>query len=246
MIKNVSSFKELLKFLTKWLHKKKVITKVILFVIIIAILIPAIETTMILKTQCVTTTNQEKGVTETAFLSLETTDAIEETIDNTVVSSQEESMIDSTVNNTTESSVVTHKYFDVPLSKELQDYIFVKANEFSMPVELVFALIDVESNFNANVISKTNDYGLCQINIINHEWLKNELGLDNMLDPYQNVTAGIYMFSKHLKNMNGDVNLAAMCYNCGSSGAKKLWNQGIYSTSYSRKLNDTYESYKNM
>lgn len=43
---------------------------------------------------------------------------------------------------------------------------------------------------------------------------------------------------------DGNVELALMRYNCGASGARKLWNQGIYSTNYSHSVMTLYESYK--
>lgn len=53
-------------------------------------------------------------------------------------------------------------YFDVPLSEELQDYIREKCSEYEVPMELVIALIDKESSFRSDVVSTTNDYGLCK------------------------------------------------------------------------------------
>ena len=54
-------------------------------------------------------------------------------------------------------------------------------------------------------------------------------------DPYDNVEQGI----KALHRLTGEYNeadLVAMCWNCGETGARKLWEQGIYSTEYSRKI----------
>lgn len=261
MIKNESGSPH--KFLTKWLHKnfKRVFT---LLVIITAIIL------LVVKIICVTTkSKEEKGVTETVISSqvVTTVEIIEEqpkqeleekiksTTSTTEIEDEKEITeveddVESgeiTANDTTTSITedeVSTTYFDVPLSKEIQDYIFKIADEYEIPAELIFATIEIESNFNPNVISKTNDYGLCQINICNHEWLKENLGLDNMLDPYQNIKASAYMYSDKLKSTDGDIGLAAMAYNCGSGGAQKLWNQGIYSTSYSRKLVNTYNKYK--
>lgn len=135
-------------------------------------------------------------------------------------------------------------YFDVPLSKELQDYIRNLCDEYGIPIELVIAIIDVESTFRANVVSKTNDYGLMQINKCNHEWLTDKLGVTDFLDPYQNIKSGVHILSGHLEVTNGDIELALMRYNNGATGAKKLWDKGIYSTAYTRKIMTAYESYK--
>lgn len=135
-------------------------------------------------------------------------------------------------------------YFDVPLSDEIQDYIREKCEEYDVPMELVIAMIEHESSFRADVISKTNDYGLMQINTINHEWLSETLGVSNFLDPYENILCGIYIISGHLEKTDGNIELALMRYNCGATGARRLWEQGIYSTSYSRSIMALYESYK--
>ena len=135
-------------------------------------------------------------------------------------------------------------YFDVPLSEELQDYIREKCSEYEVPMELVIALIDKESSFQSDVVSTTNDYGYMQINSCNHEWLSSTLGVSNFLDPKENILCGVYILSEHLEKTNGDVELALMRYNCGASGARSLWDKGIYSTSYSRSVMTLYESYK--
>ncbi len=135
-------------------------------------------------------------------------------------------------------------YFDVPLSHELQDHIRELCTEYNVPMELVIAMIEKESSFRANVISKTNDHGLMQINVINHGNLKKKLGVTNLLDPYQNVLSGIYIISGHLNKTGGDIELALMRYNAGGAGAKKMWDKGIYSTKYSRSIMSLYQSYK--
>ena len=135
-------------------------------------------------------------------------------------------------------------YFDVPLSNEFQDYIRETSEQYNVPMELVLAMIEKESSFRPSVISGSNDYGYMQINIINHEWLTETLGVTDFLDPYQNVLCGIHIIAGHLEKTDGDVELALMRYNCGATGAKRLWDKGVYSTSYSRSIMALYESYK--
>ena len=52
------------------------------------------------------------------------------------------------------------KYYDVPLDHDLQDYIFKLSDEYKVPTQLIMAVIEVESSFRSNVVSRTNDYGL--------------------------------------------------------------------------------------
>lgn len=78
-------------------------------------------------------------------------------------------------------------YFDVPLSHSLQRYIYEVCADENVPVSLIIAMIDQESKFNPEVVSKTGDYGLMQINTINHEWLAEEYRTADMLDPYPTI-----------------------------------------------------------
>ncbi len=144
------------------------------------------------------------------------------------------------------STEPTIPYYDVPLSAELQEYIWLLSQEYEVPCELIYALIETESSFRSNVVSGTNDYGLMQINKINHEWLSDELGISDFLDPEQNILAGCYILSGHLRATEGDIVLALMRYNCGATGARRLWSQGIYSTKYTDKVMAAYERYCEM
>lgn len=149
----------------------------------------------------------------------------------------------SVVHPVTEPTEPPVQYYDVPLSEDLQDYIRTLCKENDVPMSLIIAMIEVESSFRSNVISGTSDYGLMQINKINHEWLTEEYGITDFLDPYQNVFCGITIIAGHLEKTDGDIALALMRYNCGATGAKRLWDKGIYSTSYTEKILAAMEVY---
>lgn len=134
-------------------------------------------------------------------------------------------------------------YYEVPLDHDLQNYIRELCEKYEVPMALVIAMIDQESTFNPSAISKTNDYGLMQINKINHENLKKTFGVTDFLDPYQNVQCGIYIIGNHLKSTGGDLHKALMAYNLGYGGAKNKWNNGTVTTSYSRSVMAKYEVY---
>lgn len=131
------------------------------------------------------------------------------------------------------------KYYDVPLSHDLQDYISELCDENGIPMSLVIAIIDVESSFNANAVSSTNDYGLMQINKCNHEWLRKQ-GVMDVFNPYQNVRGGIMILSECY---NGNLSKSLMSYNLGVARANALWNEGVYGTSYSRAVLSAKEVY---
>lgn len=124
---------------------------------------------------------------------------------------------------------------DVDLDEETQEFIFYLCKGYNIDFCLVMAIIKQESNFDASTISPTNDYGLMQINIVNHEWLTDTLGVTDFLDPEENVRAGVFVLRKLFEEYN-DPSLVLMSYNMGEKGATKLWKKGIYSTEYTESV----------
>ena len=135
-------------------------------------------------------------------------------------------------------------YFDVPLSHSLQRYIYEVCADEEVPVSLVIAMIDKESQFNPEAVSDTGDYGLMPINIINHETLEEQYRAADMLDPYQNVFCGVKMIGSYIKAYDGDYNKALMAYNMGEYGTKKAWESGIKYTSYSESILNLMSEYE--
>jgi soluble lytic murein transglycosylase-like protein len=124
---------------------------------------------------------------------------------------------------------------DCILDDETQQMILEKSEQYNVDFAFTMALIFRESSFDSDVVSKSNDYGLMQINKINHEWLSEELGITNFLDPEQNVTAGLYILHNLFEKYD-DPTLVLMAYNMGETGARRLWVQGIYSTDYAEDI----------
>lgn len=113
----------------------------------------------------------------------------------------------------------------------------VYCEQYGVPYALGIAMAEIETHFDADAVSSTSDYGLMQINKCNHDWLLKE-GFD--VTTYDgNIGAGIYMIGGYIETY-GDIGLALMAYNCGPSGAQKLWSQGVNSTDYTRKVMDAY------
>lgn len=135
-------------------------------------------------------------------------------------------------------------YLDIPLSEDTQDYIMSTCEEYHVPFEVIIAMIEKESSFNASAMSADGrDYGLMQIRDVNHGWLREELGITDFLDEKQNILCGVRMISEYW-NKYDDPHRALMCYNAGESSAKRMWNDGIYSTKYSRYIMNRYEELK--
>lgn len=119
------------------------------------------------------------------------------------------------------------------LDYDLQVTMQACCEEYGVPYALALAVADVESRFDPDAASSTNDYGLMQINKVNHGWLL-EQGIDPMT-PEGNIEAGVLFLSDYL-TAYGDPEMAIMAYNCGPGGAQKLWAAGTYHTEHSQKV----------
>ena len=119
------------------------------------------------------------------------------------------------------------------LAYDLQELMQDQCERYGVPYALALAIAEVETHFDPDAVSPTHDYGLMQINQINHEWLQG-LGMDPLTHA-GNIEAGVYIIGGYLDRY-GDTERALMAYNCGPSGAQKLWDAGVYQTDYTRKV----------
>lgn len=128
--------------------------------------------------------------------------------------------------------------YDIPLDAGLQKYTFDTCVKYGIEkhYELVLAIMWRESNFDTNAVSSTNDYGIMQINACNHKALKKKLKFVDIMEPENNIEAGIYLISRMLKKY--DRHEALMAYNMGEAGARRQWRRGNYTSRYSRDIID--------
>ena len=127
-------------------------------------------------------------------------------------------------------------YYDIPLSHELQDYLREKCDEYSIPIEYALGIMTTENTrFDPEIVNGTNDYGLWQINICNHDYIREQLGKDlDFTNPYDNIDAGVFWISRYYPRYGFEQ--AAMCYYHGEGYAKKLFKEGNYNDGYSQKV----------
>ena len=128
------------------------------------------------------------------------------------------------------------KYYDVPLSEQLQDHIFALCEYYRINPAIVIAIIEKESNYRDWVMGDSGrSYGLMQVQKRWHEARMKKLGVTDLLDPYQNVAVGIDILAE-LLHRNNDIEWALMAYNGGASYANNLASQGIVSKYANRVL----------
>lgn len=140
--------------------------------------------------------------------------------------------------NTVEEPIIeeVNTYYDIPLSHELQDFLREECEKRGIPIEYALGIMTVENtSFNPERVNSSNDYGLWQINIGNHDYIREHLGKDlDFTDAYDNIEAGVFWISRYYPRYGYEQ--AAMCYHHGEGYAKKLFKQGNTNDGYSQKV----------
>lgn len=130
-------------------------------------------------------------------------------------------------------------YFEqVPFDQETQKRIAEIATSYDVPVEIVYGIMNRESNFNPSA-SNGRDFGACQIRDVNHKWINKQVGRQlNYLNVFDSAEAACIVYNNEKNNTVGsdNANMILMAYNMGPQGAKKNWKNGNYSSKYSRAV----------
>ena len=133
--------------------------------------------------------------------------------------------------------------YDVPLDAELQTYIAETCGRYGVDVPLVLAIIGQESNYNAHAVGDSgNSLGLMQIQPRWHQGRMDRLGMDDLLDPHQNVTVGIDLLAELIEH--GGEKWAVMAYNAGAVAADNYMSIGV-TTDYAAGVMKLQEEIEN-
>lgn len=140
--------------------------------------------------------------------------------------------------------------YNIALPVEQQQYAYNLCKRYGLDYPLFIALMFRESGYNPNAVSAGGyAYGLCQIAITNYSNLNAKLGITDLLDPYDNMTAGAYMLSTymgiaamHVSDEQTKVVYALNSYNMGENGYyNNCFSQGIIDRAYSNNVLATRE-----
>ena len=130
-------------------------------------------------------------------------------------------------------------YYDVPLSKDLQDHIILLCREYSIEPAIVFAMIDLESNFNPKEVGDGGDSkGLMQVQSKWHQKRMDKLGVTDLFDPYQNVKVGIDYLGE-MNEKGKSIEWVLMAYNGGPRYANRKTKEGIVTKYAERVIRDS-------
>ncbi|ECH5523447.1 lytic transglycosylase domain-containing protein [Listeria monocytogenes] len=101
-----------------------------------------------------------------------------------------------------------------PISAEnegkYRDLIKTAAAKYGVPEALIKRVIQVESNYNPNVVSSAGATGLMQL-----------MAGSNRTDPATNIDAGTKELAGYIKKYDGDLRLALAAYNAGPGNVRK-------------------------
>ncbi|EPU3313337.1 lytic transglycosylase domain-containing protein [Listeria monocytogenes] len=101
-----------------------------------------------------------------------------------------------------------------PISAENEgkysDLIKTAAAKYGVPEALIKRVIQVESNYNPNVVSSAGAIGLMQL-----------MAGSNRTDPATNIDAGTKELAGYIKKYDGDLRLALAAYNAGPGNVRK-------------------------
>lgn len=148
--------------------------------------------------------------------------------------------------------------------KKYEEYVYKYSEELNMDPMLTFAIIKTESNFNANIESKSGAIGLMQLMDKTAQEQAKKLNIEykkEMLNnPEINLKLGLNYFDMLLDYFNQNYVLAFAAYNAGIGNVQKWIKEGTIkpdgsdienipfkeTNMYVRKIIKNYEIYKDL
>ncbi|MNO73940.1 Membrane-bound lytic murein transglycosylase C precursor [compost metagenome] len=104
------------------------------------------------------------------------------------------------------------------IGKDIESLIIEASQKYGVPASLIKAVIETESSFNPQAVSKVGAKGLMQL----MDGTARGLGVTNSFDPAQNIDGGTRYLANNIKRFGGDVNTALAAYNAGPGRLQKL------------------------
>ena len=118
------------------------------------------------------------------------------------------------------------RFYDVPLSKELQLFVFMECDGYGFWPNIVISMMDVECDFDTDAVSPNGAVGIMQVVERYHGDRMELLDCDNLYDPYQNIKVGMHYLAE-LWSEKQDICWVLMAYRHGRTDASMMYNSGI-------------------
>jgi len=130
--------------------------------------------------------------------------------------------------------VIIYTYFVIYYPLGHQTTIKKYSEIYGIDPYLVAAIINVESRYDKNAVSRKEARGLMQISPITGYWAAKELGiedfsLDMLFDPEINIMIGTWYLDVLFQEFDGNLQLILAAYNAGSGNVYKWLNDKRYS-----------------
>ena len=100
------------------------------------------------------------------------------------------------------------------------DMVAEAADRYELPESLIVAVIAAESNFDPDAVSPRGAAGLMQLMPQTAELM----GVEDPLDPRQNIFGGAKYLRLMLDRFDGDLTLATAAYNAGPTAVEENWS----------------------
>ena len=145
--------------------------------------------------------------------------------------------------------------------RDYAEYVEKAADAYSIPAEILFAVIHTESSFRKDAVSPKGAVGLMQLTPDTYDWicfLRREEAAPDITDPSVNIDAGAFLLH-YLYQQYGDWDTVYAAYNAGYTRVNtwladatvtengKLVNIPYPETKeYVKKVNRTREKYETL
>jgi soluble lytic murein transglycosylase-like protein len=104
-----------------------------------------------------------------------------------------------------------------PSREYYNELVYIKSNKYNVEPSLVHAMIQVESNWNYKVVSRSGAIGLMQL----MPSTARAMDVKDPLNPEENIEGGIKYLRYLLDRFDGDLILAIAAYNAGPTKVRK-------------------------